>query len=90
MYAEMRPMNMAVMAMSPKPAMPDFFPPSADWLPLSFFVYFFVKNVAKTMPHMMQTLMSRAMVLKAFAVMAAPDRWPMPTAWAAASATDVS
>ena len=42
------------------------------------------------MPHMMQTLMSRAMVLKAFAVMAAPDRWPMPTAWAAASATDVS
>ena len=73
MYAEMRPMNMAVMAMSPKPAMPDFFSPSEEPEP-SFFVYFFVKMVAKIMPHMMHTLMRRAMVLKAFAVMAAPDR----------------
>ena len=77
-------MNMAVMATSPKP------PPALFSLTVSFWVYFLLKKMDRTMPHMMQMLMSRAMVAKLPGVILAADRVPMPTCSAAAWATWVS
>ena len=78
------PMNMATIARSPKPGLPDPFP-----FPWSFLVYLGLKIAARIIPHMMQTLISRAMVEKACTVI-----WSalslMPICSAAASATWVS
>ena len=77
-------MNMAVMATSPKP------PPAFSFLTVSFWVYFLLKKMERTMPHMMQMLIKRAMVAKLPAVIFDADRVPMPTCSAAAWATWVS
>ena len=79
-------MNMAVIAVSPKP------PPAAP----SFFGalrrerYFLLKKIENTMPHMMQTPIRRAIVVNACGVIAEAERPGRPTASAAASATCVS
>ena len=79
-------MNMAVMALSPKPA-----PPALSLAPLpSFFRYFLLNRTDRIMPHMMQMLMSKAMVEKPEAVIWLADNSAMPTCSAAACATWVS
>ena len=57
---------------------------------VSFWVYFLLKNTERTIPHMMQMLMSRAMVAKLPGVISAADSLAMPTCSAAAWATWVS
>ena len=86
MYALTRPMNMAVMAVSPKPlpAAPSFFGV------LRRERYFLLKKIENTMPHMMQTPIKRAIVVNACAVIAEAESPGRPTASAAASATCVS
>ena len=53
-------------------------------------MYFLLKKTDRIMPHMMQMLISRAMVAKLPGVILAADRVPMPTCSAAAWATWVS
>ena len=81
------PMNMAVMALSPKEGfcVPALFSPPRD----SRARYFLPNSVVRIMPHMMHTLIRKAMVEKASAVMASPLSVE-PNCSAAAWATCVS
>ena len=77
-------MNIAVIAVSPKPAAP----PVLALLGLpSRLRYFLLKNIENTMPHMMHKLITRAMVVNASAVISAALRPERPMASAAPCAT---
>ena len=78
-------MNIAVIAVSPKPKAPPFFS-----LLFRRLVYLRLNRMERIMPHMMQTLIKSAIVAKPDAVICSPDSFSMPTCSAAAWATCVS
>ena len=84
MYVLTSPMNMAVIAISPKPGLPDFL------FEVSFCVYFLFRKMDNVMPQIMQMLISSAIVENACGVISAADKVLIPTCSAAACATWVS
>ena len=75
---------MAVIAIFPKPSDDEFFDD------VSFCVYFLLRKIERTMPHIIQRLIRSAIVEKASGVISAADSVVIPTLSAAACAICVS
>lgn len=84
MYVLTSPINMAVIAVSPKPADEEF--PGV----LNFLVYLLFRKIESTIPHMIQILISKAIVVNADGVISDADNVDIPACSAAACAICVS